>query len=851
MTQDKKLLFKPIQLQKVLHLLIINSYDLNNNTLFSQQIKDDNTILNNNIKDKDKIIEYLINSELLEKRNSSFYLKELFINAINELKKQIEKQKIFQTTNSKGISTIPLDFTSPNISVFQELITTYLGCTYEKDSKYYLDTKFKHTKSILSFYYLLNPDFAKQTCIGYIDNINLIKEDNREEIKFIEILGGNRLNGNSSNDFRKKIPHFLNFLAQHIMKAKGYTYIAELEVFKKNHLLDLEREKIKELVQKLLLDIKGIIDSNPNINLYGLVQQILNNSIQRNGNIFIIQYKNLKLEFEHMDGQTIIDAVVVNIEEEISEKDSEFEDISGKITSQIDQYFKRLIQVLVRQHPQEDAIPSLSVLKELTGLGFMFKKEEREEQIEEIIQILSDNYEIDVEEIDYNIGDKGASVKALRIVSPAVDDNQIPELTQAMIEEVNTKILEIFKFENTNTLQFYKLQEYVLTNIKYLSPQYLNIILQEGFRKRLYELQKDNNNQDIIVLIKGNLPKLTKEIIDGTNDSIVELLKKQETKTLLLYEVKRYLWNNSQFINDEYLETILQKGIEEELYDIGKDTNNQNIVIFKSETRKKPEPLVLEQSQRVYPPLSDEQIELFSNIISRIVLESNHILSIDEVKQELQLRNITLRDNEFEKIVEKAVAEHKINYNQDSRGVYHLYLNNSQKVFASSIQIPQQYIRRDNVEPKVEDFQRNRPVRDEVFYEYEEEIQKEKKSISTSTIIVGAASIGFLGAALYSYSDELINSIQEFFNSPTPNNIVDTVIQPPPVQPTIDVHTVVQGDNLWNIAHSYLGTGATNAQILELTNNLTQINSLTNPDLIHPGDQIRVPQELVEKIRNL
>ena len=70
------------------------------------------------------------------------------------------------------------------------------------------------------------------------------------------------------------------------------------------------------------------------------------------------------------------------------------------------------------------------------------------------------------------------------------------------------------------------------------------------------------------------------------------------------------------------------------------------------------------------------------------------------------------------------------------------------------------------------------------------------------------------------------------------------------MQPIIDIHNVVRGDNLWNIAHSYLGNSATNAQILELTNNLAQINNLSNPDLIHPGDQIRVPQELVQRIRN-
>ncbi|MFT4244354.1 MAG: LysM peptidoglycan-binding domain-containing protein [Candidatus Woesearchaeota archaeon] len=587
--------FEPIQVQKILHLLIINSYDLNNETLFSQEIKDDNTVLNNNIKDKTEILDYLKSLGVIEKKDNSFYITHQFIEGVKELKMQVMNNKIFEKVNSSGVSNVPFDFSQQSIAPFQELIINYLDCVCEIDSNYYLYTKFKHTKSILSFYYLLNPDFAKQICIAYVDNIKFIKDNSREQIEFIEIFGGNRLNGNNSNDFRKKIPHFLTFLAQHIMKAKGYTYIPELQVFKKNHLLDTERDKIKQLVEKLLLDIQSDINSNPNINLYNYVSSTLNDFIQRRGNKFIINYGNLDLEFEHMDSQTIIEAVVVDIEGKLTGDDIEFEDITDKITPEIDEYLGQLKYTLVQQNSQQDAVPILSssVLKQLKELGFTFQKQNSEEQIEEIIQILADRYGIDVEEIDYISKNENVKSRALKIVS------------------TNTYSSEMFENVNVN-----------------------------------YTHDYENNN-----------------------------------------------------------------------------------------------------------------------------------ITVDESKHS----------------------------------------------------------------PNSSENEENEP----------EEIKKERKSFTTSKVIAGAFTLGVIGALLWDSQDEIVNYIQNFFNSPTSDTVENVIVQPPPVQPIVDVHDVVQGDNLWNIAHSYLGSTATDAQILELTNELAHFNNLSNPDLIHPGDEIKVPQELVEKFKKI
>lgn len=50
-------------------------------------------------------------------------------------------------------------------------------------------------------------------------------------------------------------------------------------------------------------------------------------------------------------------------------------------------------------------------------------------------------------------------------------------------------------------------------------------------------------------------------------------------------------------------------------------------------------------------------------------------------------------------------------------------------------------------------------------------------------------------------------------------------------------HTVEKGDNLWKIAEATLGSGARYPEIFEANKPM-----LTDPDLIYPGQVLRIPQ---------
>ena len=49
-------------------------------------------------------------------------------------------------------------------------------------------------------------------------------------------------------------------------------------------------------------------------------------------------------------------------------------------------------------------------------------------------------------------------------------------------------------------------------------------------------------------------------------------------------------------------------------------------------------------------------------------------------------------------------------------------------------------------------------------------------------------------------------------------------------------HTVVSGDTLWAISHKVYGDGSRYPEIFEANKPM-----LTNPDLIYPGQKIRIP----------
>ncbi len=56
---------------------------------------------------------------------------------------------------------------------------------------------------------------------------------------------------------------------------------------------------------------------------------------------------------------------------------------------------------------------------------------------------------------------------------------------------------------------------------------------------------------------------------------------------------------------------------------------------------------------------------------------------------------------------------------------------------------------------------------------------------------------------------------------------------------------VVQGDNLWKIARAHLreleGKRPSDADVLELVNEIVKLNEIKNPDLIYPGQRFKIP----------
>lgn len=59
-----------------------------------------------------------------------------------------------------------------------------------------------------------------------------------------------------------------------------------------------------------------------------------------------------------------------------------------------------------------------------------------------------------------------------------------------------------------------------------------------------------------------------------------------------------------------------------------------------------------------------------------------------------------------------------------------------------------------------------------------------------------------------------------------------------PAEPEFQFYTIVSGDTLWKIASKYYGNGAKWETLFEANREVIQ-----NPDLIYPGQVIRVPQK--------
>jgi LysM repeat protein len=79
---------------------------------------------------------------------------------------------------------------------------------------------------------------------------------------------------------------------------------------------------------------------------------------------------------------------------------------------------------------------------------------------------------------------------------------------------------------------------------------------------------------------------------------------------------------------------------------------------------------------------------------------------------------------------------------------------------------------------------------------------------------------------------------------PPPERVLGGVrAAPPPAEP-IAVHVVRAGDTLWDIAATHLGGGADGDRIAAHWHRIYRLNRAvigTDPDLIHPGQQLRLP----------
>ena len=66
------------------------------------------------------------------------------------------------------------------------------------------------------------------------------------------------------------------------------------------------------------------------------------------------------------------------------------------------------------------------------------------------------------------------------------------------------------------------------------------------------------------------------------------------------------------------------------------------------------------------------------------------------------------------------------------------------------------------------------------------------------------------------------------------------------------VYKVQPGDNLWNISKGHLkerdGTAPSNREILDMVNKIVERNSIPNPDLIYPDQEIFIPGEVPEEV---
>jgi nucleoid-associated protein YgaU len=106
-----------------------------------------------------------------------------------------------------------------------------------------------------------------------------------------------------------------------------------------------------------------------------------------------------------------------------------------------------------------------------------------------------------------------------------------------------------------------------------------------------------------------------------------------------------------------------------------------------------------------------------------------------------------------------------------------------------------------------------------------------KPPASTGDWLVGAAlAVTLLATALHPFSPGDGSDARPAFAKPA---APASGAPPRPADPDTRTHVVVRGDTLWDIAKKYVDDPSRYPELAELSN-------LRNPDLIHPGDIVRI-----------
>lgn len=528
----------PKQVQKIMYVLTLRAYNSEKETITQYPIQDDDSTINKQLKHRNKILQYLVSENILEKAANSFFFTRDFIQHIEILKKTIQKDKLFENKTEKGVSKKPINFPQNINKEFNEIIFSYFGCFEFVNSQYYLITTFKHTKSFLAFYHLLDTDVSQKLCLGYLENLEIIKQDEREEIKFEEILGGY-----SIRYFEKKIPNFLELLINDF-EVRGFTFVEENMIFKKNHLFDDDQAEIERLFNLLISKYQGELNEQ---NYEDFIRAILKDKIILSNNRYEVTFNGSRINFDHMGYNDIINALIVRNTKENTKEDPEFQDIIDKAVSEnIDLYFNNnLIPKLRNGNP----IPSPHIIEMLRKANYPFT-DTNNNLIDEIIEILRDKYGIDIEEVEIS----GHGTKALQIVRDDNDENSSNERDEGIKKELsenekNTAIDNIVKYliQSNHIVSSEEIREFIGKNNN-LSSSTIENIIQRGVEDKKFDKQTDLRGIEHIYLHDINQKPISQQpSSEEIGDSLPPVNPPQEPKNPRIEQEDRDGYELSKF----------------------------------------------------------------------------------------------------------------------------------------------------------------------------------------------------------------------------------------------------------------------------------------------------------------